>query len=93
MTEPRHSQKGKTAKVVGGFTEYDRELLRAKKLKLQVSFTMFCEAPPITDDDGVIVGIVLYVDRFDVKVEKSSGDKFWLSKLHILGTQIHELQG
>jgi hypothetical protein len=42
--------------------------------------------PELSDDDGVLHGQVLEVDKYDVKVETQSGNRVWLKKSHVVGT-------
>lgn len=92
IDDARMSAPKPVARKKGGahLAEKDKELLQAKRLGRLVIFLMSSEMPGFTNEDGIISGTVLYVDRYDIKIELSSGRKLWLSKPHIMCTEILE---
>lgn len=65
---------------------YDRELRAAKDRGVYLTFVLTIPLPELSDDDGVLHGQVLEVDKYDVKVETQSGNRVWLKKSHVVGT-------
>lgn len=67
---------------------YDQNLQSAKNAQKVVRFSLSVPTC-FTDDEGEVTGLIVEVDKFNVKIELADNARqVWLAKLHIVGTEV-----